>query len=94
MRKTTGNAINTATSMAQVSSFCIDAATFRNVLIFICNNIMAYSKRAPKTKNIQQMTHDCIAFKPSAFGEFVVVVLNMFTYNRERKKQLLNSSEK
>ena len=89
MRKTQGNATRTATSMAQVSSFCIDAATFLNVLIFICNKIMAYSNRAPKTKNIQQMTHDCIAFKPSAFGEFVVVVLNMFTYNMERKKTVV-----
>jgi hypothetical protein len=31
---------------------------------------------------MQQMTHDCIAFSPSAFGEFVVVVLKMFTWCR------------
>ena len=80
IRNTTGNAIKTATSMAQVSSFCIDAATLRNVLIFICNNIIAYSKRAPNTKNMQQITQDCMAFSPSALGEFVVVVLKMFTY--------------
>ena len=44
-----------------------------------CNSIMAYSNNAPNTKNIQQITQDCIAFNPSAFGEFVVVVLKMFT---------------
>ena len=41
--------------------------------------MMAYSNNAPKTKNIQHMTQDCIAFNPSAFGEFVVVVLKIFT---------------
>ena len=79
IRNTTGNAIRTATSIAQVSSFCMEAASFRKVLIFICKSMMAYSKRAPKTKKIQQITQDCIAFRPSAFGEFVVVVLKMFT---------------
>ena len=43
----------------------------------------AYSKSAPKTKKMQQMTHDCMAFSPSAFGELVVVVLNMFTWEEE-----------
>ena len=55
----------------------------KNIIINLkdktCNKMIAYSKRAPKTKKMQQMTHDCIAFNPSAFGEFVVVVLNMFT---------------
>lgn len=42
---------------------------------------MAYSRRAPKTKKMQQMTQDCMALRPSAFGELVVVVLKMFTWN-------------
>ena len=42
-------------------------------------------KIQPKTKKMQQITHDCIAFSPSAFGELVVVVLKMLTY---RKKEL------
>ena len=79
MRKTIGNAMSTATSMAQVSSFCMEAANFRNVLIFIWSKMIAYSKRAPKTKKMQQITQDCIAFSPSALGELVVVVLKMFT---------------
>ena len=81
IRKTAGNAIKTATSMAQVSSFCIDAANFRKVLIFICSKMIAYSKRAPKTKKMQQITQDCMALRPSAFGELVVVVLKMLTWN-------------
>ena len=36
-------------------------------------------KIQPKTKKMQQITHDCIAFSPSAFGELVVVVLKMLT---------------
>lgn len=49
----------------------------------------AYSKRAPKTKKMQQITHDCIAFSPSALGELVVVVLKMFTCEEERGMQQL-----
>ena len=44
-----------------------------------CKSMIAYSNNAPKTKNMQQITQDCIAFNPSAFGEFVVVVLKIFT---------------
>ena len=51
-----------------------------------CNKMMAYSNNAPNTKNMQQITQDCIAFKPSAFGEFVVVVLNIFTYYQLKQK--------
>ena len=41
-------------------------------------------KIQPKTKKMQQITHDCIAFSPSAFGELVVVVLKMLTYRKKR----------
>ena len=40
-------------------------------------------KIQPKTKKMQQITHDCIAFSPSAFGELVVVVLKMLTYRKK-----------
>ena len=52
---------------------------FKSIKKDTCRSMMAYSNNAPKTKNIQQMTQDCIAFNPSAFGEFVVVVLKIFT---------------
>ena len=49
------------------------------MLCITCSRMMEYSNNAPNTKKIQQITQDCIAFRPLAFGEFVVVVLNMFT---------------
>ena len=60
----------------------LHCSQIREILIgpaFIWRRMTAYSKSAPKTKKMQQMTQDCMAFSPSAFGELVVVVLNMFT---------------
>ncbi len=71
--------MRTAMSSLQVSSFCSGVASLRNVFTFICSRMMAYSKSAPNTKKMQQITHDCMAFRPSAFGELLVVVLKMFT---------------
>ena len=80
--------MSTATSILQVSSFCIEVDNFRNVLIFIWNKMIAYSKRAPNTKKMQHITQDCMAFNPSALGEFVVVVLKMFTCIKKGKDRV------
>jgi hypothetical protein len=53
-----------------------------------CNKMMAYSKSAPKTKKMQQMTQDCMAFSPSALGELVVVVLKMLTWRQKKARRV------
>ena len=49
----------------------------------ILSNITVYSPSAPKTNIIQAITHASMAVKPSAFGEFVCIVLNMFINTRK-----------
>ena len=58
--------------------------TFLIVLIFMWRRITEYSKRAPNTKKIQAMTQACRAFRPSAFGEFVVMALKMLMRTKKR----------
>ena len=76
--------MSTATSILQVSSFCIEVDNFRNVLIFIWNKMIAYSKRAPNTKKMQTNIQAAIAVIPSTLGEFDVTMLKMLISTRKR----------
>ena len=44
----------------------------------------AYSRSARKTKNMQAIIQDAIAFIPSTFGETFVIVLKILVSTRKR----------